>query len=272
MGLLQDVIDSLLIGLGFFYKALWPILLGVFITALIDTLVNKDRMADILGGRDLVTTGKASVAGAISSACTFGAVTITGTLFKKGASSESSFAFSFASTNLVFELGILIYILLGPAFLAAELLGGVVLIAIMYLLLRLTLPEKTFEQARARLQEQDLGSGLESFKQGVRSPGSWTEQLSTRAGWQRVARQYFQTIGRIYKSVWGFLLAGLIIGLVPSASGPRSSPPPTASPGWRPTPPSGSSPGSSASSDPSATSPSPRPCGCPGSPSAASSR
>jgi uncharacterized membrane protein YraQ (UPF0718 family) len=214
--IVQSVIDSLLIGLGFFYKALWPILLGVFITALIETLVNEDKMADILGGRDLVTTGKASVAGAVSSACTFGAVTITGTLFKKGASSQSSFAFSFASTNLVFELGILIYILLGPAFLVAELLGGVVLIAIMYLLVRLTLPEKIFEEARVRLQEQDLGAGLETFKQRTRAHGSWKEQVSCRSGWRRIASNYFHTIGRIYKSVlWGFLLAGLIVGLVP---------------------------------------------------------
>jgi uncharacterized membrane protein YraQ (UPF0718 family) len=212
----QSIGESLLIGVGFFYKALWPILLGVFITALIETLVNEEKMADILGGRDLLTTGKASVAGAISSACTYGAVTITSTLFKKGASTESSFAFSFASTNLVFELGILIYILLGPGFLAAELLGGVVLIAVMYLLLRLTLPQKTFEQARARLQEQNLGGGLETFKQGVHARGSWKEQLSSRFGWQRIATNYFHTIGRIYKSVvWGFLLAGLIVGLVP---------------------------------------------------------
>jgi uncharacterized membrane protein YraQ (UPF0718 family) len=215
--LVQSVIDSLLIGAGFFYKALWPILLGVFITALIETVVNEDRMAEILGGRDLVTTGKASVAGAISSACTFGAVTITGTLFKKGASSESSFAFSFASTNLVFELGILIYVLLGPAFLVAELLGGVVLIAIMYLLVRLTLPETIFEQARARLQDQDLGAGLETFKQGTRAHGNWKEQLSSRPGWRRIASNYFHTIGRIYKSMlWGFLLAGFIVGLVPN--------------------------------------------------------
>jgi hypothetical protein len=60
MGFPQDLIDSLLIGLGFFYKALWPILLGVFITALIDTLVNKDKMADILGGRDLLTNPSVS--------------------------------------------------------------------------------------------------------------------------------------------------------------------------------------------------------------------
>jgi uncharacterized membrane protein YraQ (UPF0718 family) len=141
---INAIIESLLIGLGFFYKALWPILLGVLITAAIETFVNEEKMAEILGGRDPLTTGKATAAGAVSSACTFGAVTITNTLFKKGASSESSFAFSFASTNLVFELGILIYILLGPAFLAAELLGGFLLITIMYLLVRLTLPEQTF--------------------------------------------------------------------------------------------------------------------------------
>jgi uncharacterized membrane protein YraQ (UPF0718 family) len=216
MGVLESLGESLLIGLGFFYKALWPILLGVFITALIETVVNQGRMASILGGRDLVATGKASVAGAVSSACTFGAVTIAGTLFKKGASSESTFAFSFASTNLVFELGILIYILLGPAFLAAELLGGVVLIAVMYLLLRLTLPESAMEAARQRLREQDFGAGLEGFKSDTHAQGSWREQLSSREGWQRVAANFFHTIGRIYKSVlWGFLLAGLIVGLVP---------------------------------------------------------
>lgn len=154
------IIESLLIGLGFFYKALWPILLGVLITAAIETFVNEEKMAEILGGRDLFTTGKATAAGAISSACTFGAVTITNTLFKKGASSESAFAFSFASTNLVFELGILIYVLLGWPFLVAEILGGFLLIAIMYLLVRLTLPEKTFEEARRRLRggEEEDGS------------------------------------------------------------------------------------------------------------------
>jgi uncharacterized membrane protein YraQ (UPF0718 family) len=215
---MDAIINSLQIGFGFFYKALWPILLGVFITAVVDTLVDKDRMAQILGGRDLLTTSKASIAGAISSACTFGAVTITGTLFKKGASPQSSFAFSFASTNLVFELGILIYVLLGPAFLVAELLGGFVLIAIMYLLVSLTLPEQTFEEARRRLREQDIGSGLEGFKQKVAAHGDWKTQLTSMHGWYRIAVNYFHTIGRIYKTViFGFLLAGFIVGLVPDS-------------------------------------------------------
>lgn len=211
---MDAVIESLLIALGFFYKALWPILFGVLITAVIETLVDEQKMAQILGGRDLLTTGKATLAGAISSACTFGAVTITQALFKKGASPVSSFAFSFASTNLVFELGILIYVLLGPAFLAAELLGGFVLIGIMYLLVRLTLPERTFEEARRRLQEEEFG--LTGFKEQVSAQGNWKSQLTSVGGWRRIAANYFHTIGRIYKSVvYGFLLAGFIVGLVP---------------------------------------------------------
>lgn len=247
---INAIIESLLIGLGFFYKALWPILLGVLITAAIETFVNEEKMAEILGGRDLFTTGKATAAGAISSACTFGAVTITNTLFKKGASSESSFAFAFASTNLVFELGILIYVLLGWPFLVAEILGGFLLIAIMYLLVRLTLPERTFEEARRRLRGEDgeEGSGptddpfceypgnpdytlehqgvtyrffsepcRQAYRHQIAAQGeSRRRQILSRSGWFRIAVQYFNTMGKIYKTViWGFLLAGFIVGLVP---------------------------------------------------------
>jgi uncharacterized membrane protein YraQ (UPF0718 family) len=85
---MDALLESLEIGANFFYKALWPILLGVLVTAFIDTFVDKDRMAQILGDEDVKTTGKATVAGAVSSACTYGAVTIAQTLFKKGASAQ----------------------------------------------------------------------------------------------------------------------------------------------------------------------------------------
>ncbi|MFB6368148.1 MAG: permease, partial [Gemmatimonadota bacterium] len=125
----------------YLWKALWPILFGVLLTAGIDAFVDQDRLAGLLGGRDPGTTARAGLFGALSSACTFGAVTVAHSLFKKGASAESTFAFSFGATNLVVELGVLIYVLMGPAFLAAELVGGVVLVAIMYLIVRATLPE-----------------------------------------------------------------------------------------------------------------------------------
>jgi uncharacterized membrane protein YraQ (UPF0718 family) len=168
-------------------------------------------VASILGGEDAKTTGKATVFGAVSSACTFGAVTITQTLFEKGASPHSSFAFSFASTNLVFELGILIYVLLGWAFLAAELLGGFVLITIVYALVRLTLPRATFDEARRRLRD---GSKTKSHSSG----GDWKQELRRRRGWHLVALNYFQTMRRIWRSVvFGFLPAGFVVGLVPSS-------------------------------------------------------
>lgn len=242
---------SLEVAASFLYEALWPILLGVLLTAGIETFVDRDRMAALLGGSDPATTAKATGLGALSSACTFGAITISQSLFKKGASKESTFAFSFASTNLVFELGILIWILLGPIFLAAELLGGFVLIVIMYLLVRTVVPDEVFEQARQRMRGQETaGDGevrtedpfcgytgredltyehagttyrfhsevcLEAFKQQVTARGGWKQQLKGFGGSYRIAVNYFNTMGKIYKTViYGFLLAGFVVGLVPT--------------------------------------------------------
>jgi len=211
--LLTPIGLSLEVGLIFFYKALWSILFGVAVTAAIDVFVDKTRMARLLGGRDVKTTGLATVAGAVSSACTFGAVSIAQTLFKKGASAEATFAFALASTNIVFELAILIYVLLGPAFVAAELLSGVVLVAIMYLLVRATLPIEVFAQARRRMQERE---GEFQFVHAGQE--RWWQQLKTLRGWSYIATRYFRTIGRIYRSVIvGFLISGFIVVLVPKA-------------------------------------------------------
>lgn len=190
----------------FFYKALWSILFGVAVTAAIDVFVDKEKMARLLGGRDVKTIGIATATGAASSACTFGAVTIAQALYKKGASAESTFAFALASTNIVFELSVLIYVLLGGAVLAAEFLSGVMLVVIMYVLVRLTLPSRTFELARRRLQEHDGGT-----------PGAM-RRLTDAGLWHRIADRYFRTLKRIWKSVvFGFLAAGFIAALVPTS-------------------------------------------------------
>jgi uncharacterized membrane protein YraQ (UPF0718 family) len=205
-----DVLHALMLGLQtggiFFYKALWSILFGVSVTAAIDVFVDKEKMARLLGGRDVRTIGLASATGAASSACTFGAVTIAQALYKKGASVESTFAFALAATNIVFELSVLIYVLLGGAVLAAEFLSGVMLVIIMALLVRLTLPVQTFELARLRLQEHDVGT-----------PAAM-RRLTEGGVWHRIADRYFRTLNRIWKSVFfGFLAAGFIAALVPSS-------------------------------------------------------
>lgn len=210
------ILKALNLGANLLYKALWPILFGVLLTAIIDTFINKEKVARLLGGRDISATAKASFFGALSSACTYGAVSIAHSLFKKGASAESTFAFSFGSTNLVFELGILIYILLGPAFLGAELLGGLVLITIMYLLVHFTLPEKTFNKVREQKQKAQPENQASLSNQQKR--GDWIQQLKGIEGWYRISENFFSTIMHIYKSViGGFLIAGFIMVFVPSS-------------------------------------------------------
>lgn len=202
---LAALASGLLVGAIFLYKALWSILFGVLVTAAIDVFIDKEQMARLLGRRDVKTVGIAAGAGAASSACTFGAVTISQALFKKGASVESTFAFALASTNVVFELAVLIYVLLGGAVLGAELLSGVMLVVVMFVLVRLTLPIELFAQARQRLQERE----------GDRIPGAM-RQLKGASVWHRIADRYFRTLNRIYKSViFGFLAAGFIAALVP---------------------------------------------------------
>lgn len=207
---LDDASTALLTGLQvgavFFYKALWSILFGVLVTAAIDVFTDKERMARLLGRRDVKTVSIAAAAGAASSACTFGAVTISQALFKKGASVESTFAFALASTNIVFELAVLIYVLLGGAVLGAELLSGVMLVVVMFVLVRFTLPLELFVQARHLLQERE----------GDRIPGAM-RQLKGVDVWHRIADRYIRTLNRIYKSViFGFLAAGFIAALVPA--------------------------------------------------------
>ncbi len=202
---LHDVAVGLQTGGIFFYKALWSILFGVCVTAIIDVFVNKEKMAGMLGGRGPKTVGIAAGLGAASSACTFGAVSISQALYKKGASTEATLAFALASTNIVFELAVLIYVLLGGAVLAGELLSGLMLIVIMYTLVHLTLPVKTFELARRRLQERDKGTP------------SAMRRLTDVGIWHRIADRYFRTLNRIGKSVaFGFFAAGFIAALMPA--------------------------------------------------------
>ena len=212
---MERLIESLQVSGLSFYKALWSILFGVAVTAAIDVFVDKSKMAHLLGGRDPKTVTLAVGLGAASSSCTFGSVAIGQSLFKKGASAESTFAFALASTNIVFELAILIAVLLGWAFFGAELIGGVLLVAIMYALVRWTLPVRVFEEARSRLRREDEPSTV--VEAGQSRPGV-IQQLGRGATWVRIASRYFTTLKRIYKSVVaGFLISGFIAALVPAS-------------------------------------------------------
>src|SRR5207248_1907375 len=131
------------------YEVWWALVLGFAISAVVQAWVPRTRIERALAGGGAGPVARATALGAASSSCSYAAVAIAKSLFQKGASAASALAFQFASTNLVWELGLVIWILLGWRFTLAELAGGCVLILLMALLLRLFVSPRLEEEARA---------------------------------------------------------------------------------------------------------------------------
>ena len=140
--------EALLMALGMFWQVGWSLVLGFAISAVLQAVVSKAAMSRALGRAGLREIALATAAGAASSSCSYASASVSRTLFKKGAALIPSLAFIFASTNLVAELGIVLYLLMGWQFMAGEWIGGVVLVAILSVLVRLTYPARLVEAAR----------------------------------------------------------------------------------------------------------------------------
>src|SRR5215207_6633607 len=136
---MSDVLEK--IGEGFeqsflmAYEVWWALVLGFAISAIVQAWVPRERVESALAGTDLAPLAKATGLGAASSSCSYAAIAIAKSLFQKGASAATALAFQFASTNLVWELGLVLWVLIGWQFTLAEFVGGIVLIGQMALLL-----------------------------------------------------------------------------------------------------------------------------------------
>ena len=139
---------------GFFWMALWAFILGYLISSMIQIFVTEKRMQQSMGDQETKGVLLGTFFGFISSSCSFAALASAKSLFKKGASFVSSIAFLLASTNLVIELGIIISIFLGWQFVVGEYVGGILLILISWLLIRIINPTKLIKAARENLQDK----------------------------------------------------------------------------------------------------------------------
>src|ERR1700692_4039518 len=131
--------DALRLAFDMFWAVLWPLALGFLLSACVEAFVSKQAIARLLGRDDVRSASLATLFGAASSSCSYAAVAIARTLFRKVSPPPNAIIFEFPSTNLVFELGLALLVLLGWQFVAAEFAGGVVMVVLLPLLFRVTL-------------------------------------------------------------------------------------------------------------------------------------
>jgi uncharacterized membrane protein YraQ (UPF0718 family)/YHS domain-containing protein len=139
------------------WEVWWALVLGFALSGVVQAWIPRRQIEEKLGGRGLREVSLATGLGAASSSCSYAAIAIAKSLFEKGASFASAMAFQFASTNLVFELGLVLWLLIGWRFTLAEFAGGLLLIALLWLGLRLFVPRKLEEEARAHASDASAG-------------------------------------------------------------------------------------------------------------------
>ena len=204
--------DALLMAAGMFWQTGWSLVLGFTISALLQAVVSTDQMRRAFGRAGFKEIATATLAGAASSSCSYASAAIMRTLFKKGAALVTALAFLFASTNLVIELGIILYLLLGWPFMLGEWIGGIVLIAIMTLLVRMTYPTNLVEAARSHTER---GKGHEHQTMAVVG-ATWRDRLTNPHTRVMVAQNFAMEWFMLWKDLLaGFLIAGFLAAFVP---------------------------------------------------------
>ncbi|MDX6590621.1 MAG: uncharacterized protein QOI84_1895 [Solirubrobacterales bacterium] len=189
------------------YEVWWALVFGFAISAIVQAWVPRERVESALSGSGPKPIAWATGLGAASSSCSYAAIAIAKSLFQKGASAASSLAFQFASTNLVWELGLVLWVLIGWQFTLAEYVGGIVMIVVMTLLLRFFVSPRLEEQARRHAQEAD--SGHQHHAAGERL--GWRQRLTSASAWSDVAHNFRGDWQMLWKEIGiGFLLAGFI--------------------------------------------------------------
>jgi len=202
VNLLAQIGDGLWNAFRMAWEVWWALVLGFLLSAIVQAWAPRDRLERALGGRGPGTIALATGLGAASSSCSYAAVAIAKSLFQKGASLASAMVFQFASTNLVFELGIVIWIFLGWQFTLAELAGGLLLIVLMWAGVRVFVSRREEEQAREHAQAADAGHQHHS--------ATGSRKLSLQ-GWSDVAHNFRGDWQMLWREIGlGFLIAGFV--------------------------------------------------------------
>lgn len=212
---MDQVWQAFLTGAGMLWQALWALIFGYMISAGIQVLISREQMGQMLGDRGAKQAGLAAFFGFVSSSCSFAALAASRSVLVKGAHPANSLAFLISSTNLVIELGIVLWVLLGWKFTLGNILLGLLMVLYAYLLTSLWFPRDLAERARRHAEQAQKSEGME-MEHGMR--GSWRDKLLSRQAWKRMATAFFMEWKMVWKEIlFGFTVAGFISVLVPQS-------------------------------------------------------
>ena len=204
-------------GLLMAWQVWWALVLGFAISAVVQAWVPRGRIERGMAGEGVRPVGIATALGAASSSCSYAAIAIARSLFAKGASAASSLAFQFASTNLVWELGLVLWVLLGWQFTLGEYLGGIVMIALMALLLRAFVSPGLEAQAREHARRAQEAGHDHHHHHGSGGPDpqlDWRGRVRSLEAWREVSQNFLGDWQMLYKEIGvGFLIAGFVAQL-----------------------------------------------------------
>ena len=196
------------------WYTLWAFILGYLVSAGIQVLVTRAQMARLLGERGAKQGALASFFGFISSSCSFAALAASRSVLAKGAHSANAVSFLIATTNLVIETGIVLWVLVGWEFVAANFLLGILMIIYAYVLTAFTLPEWLADKGRAHAEKIEA----EELEHPSPENMTWWQKLTSAAGWKIISFKFFGEWKMAYKEVlFGFTIAGIVAAFVPDS-------------------------------------------------------
>jgi uncharacterized protein len=217
--LASQLVDALSFAFGMFWEILWALILGFAISAAVQAVVSKSEMRRLLPDDSPRSLGIACGLGAASSSCSYAAVAMARSVFRKGADFTAAMVLEFAATNLVVELGIVMAILLGWQFTLVEFVGGPLMIVILALLFRRFLTRRLVEEAQAQAERGLVGSmeGHAEMDMSVHG-GTILQRLRSPKGFTAVANYFVMDWAAIWKDILGgLLIAGALAAWVPSS-------------------------------------------------------
>ena len=207
-----------------FWQTLWALVLGFVLSGAVQAFVSRGEMQRVLGDHRPHTIARSSFLGMISSSCSYASTALAKSLFARGADFTASLVFMIASTNLVVELGIVLWLLIGWQFALAEFVGGVIMITLLALVVPRVIPAAWTDRARERLNADPPGDSHGGHQHGHAEPTSvdphepLLRRLRSRRGWGDAAGYTVSDLTMLRKELTiGFVVAGFLAALVPTA-------------------------------------------------------